>query len=429
MKQLSKLKDHFNILKGLLEKEQTKKYHMKKRINHFHSKTQILKQEKAIAKLKATRTNMQSLKNIEKKMKISIFPINISFPSFDMVEEQFLKSVEMATKQFVNIMPTSPLAPLTKVEKNVGESSLNFIDRKYSFTNKLEIAEIKFLQAMEELEYGQTQTLISKKELEELHEKQLVDVELATLVAKQKQKDVELKATHEVEEVRKAKEEASQLAIELATLKAMGKDGKRWSNEQITIIIGDEQLEKDDYIVEVLDQGVQIDIEIEIKSPTKAEIARKSKDDERKKLEDENKLKKHEEETRILEEQCMQEEAWKRKMLEEQQIQEEAQKRKMLDDEDVRKIFNDMEDAKMKTFFQAHKQKMVVELEVEKKVVEEETRKKDIEEEARQKTLFDNQTQSTIRDTIKEVLDALENIKDVVLSAKDESNDKVDTTF
>lgn len=271
--------------------------------------------------------------------------------------------------------------------------------------------------------------MISKKELEELHEKQLVDVELATLVAKQKQKDVELKATHEVEEVRKAKEEASQLAIELATLKAMGKDGKRWSSEQITIIISDEQLEKDDYIVEVLDQGVQIDIEIEIKSPTKAKIARKSKDDERKKLEDENKLKKHEEETRILEEQCMQEEAWKRKMLEEEQIQEEAHKRKMLDDEDVRKIFNDMEDAKMKTFFEAHKQKMVVELEVEKNVVEEETRKKDIEEEARQKTLFDNQTQSTIRDNIKEVLDALENIKDVVLSAKDESNDKVDTTF
>lgn len=76
MKQLSKLKDHFNILEGLLEKKQTKKHHMKKRINHFHSKTQILKQEKTIAKLKATRTNMQSLKNIEKKMKISIFPIN-----------------------------------------------------------------------------------------------------------------------------------------------------------------------------------------------------------------------------------------------------------------------------------------------------------------------------------------------------------------
>jgi hypothetical protein len=88
-----------------------------------------------------------------------------------------------------------------------------------------------------------------------------------------------------------------------------------------------------------------------------------------------------------------------------------------------------MEDAKMKTFFEAHKQKMVVELEVETKVVEEETRKKDIEEEARQKTLFDNQTQSTIRDNIKEVLDVLENIKDVVLSAKDESNDKVDITL
>jgi len=428
-KQLSKLEDHFNILEGLLEKEQTIKHHMKKRINHFHSKTQILKQERAIAKLKATLTNMQSLKKNEKKMKISKFPINTSSHSFDMVEEQFLKSVEMATKQFVNTMPTSPLAPLTKIEKNVGESSLNFIDRKYSFTNKLEIAEIKFLQAMEELEHGQTQTLISKKELEELHNKQLVDVELTTLIAKQKQNDVELKATHEVEKVKKVKEEASQLAIELATLKAMGKDGKRWSSEQITIIIGDEQLEKDDYIVEVLDQGVQIDIEIEIKSPTKAELVRKSKDDERRKLEDENKLKKNEEETRILEEQCMQKEAWKKKMLEEQHMQEEAQKRKMLDDEDVRKLFHDMEDAKMKTFFEAHKQKMAIELEVEKKVVEEDTRKKDIEEEARQKTLFSSQTQSTIKDNIKEVLDALENIKDVVLSAKDESNDKVDTTF
>jgi len=91
------------------------------------------------------------------------------------------------------------------------------------------------------------------------------------------------------------------LAIKLATLKAMGKDGKRWSNEQITIIISDEQLKKDGYIVEVLDKGVQIDIEIEIKSPTKAEIARKSKVDERMKLENEIKLKKNEEETRILE--------------------------------------------------------------------------------------------------------------------------------
>lgn len=42
----------------------------------------------------------------------------------------------------------------------------------------------------------------------------------------------------------------------------------------------------------MLDQGVQIDIEIEIKSPTKVEIARKSKNDERMKLEDEIKLKK-----------------------------------------------------------------------------------------------------------------------------------------
>jgi hypothetical protein len=83
----------------------------------------------------------------------------------------------------------------------------------------------------------------------------------------------------------------------------------------------------------------------------------------------------------------------------------------------------------MKTFFEAHKQKMVAELKVETKVVEEETWKKDIEEESRQKTLFDSQTQSTIRDNIKEVLDALENIKDVVLSAKDESNDKVVTTL
>jgi hypothetical protein len=33
--------------------------------------------------------------------------------------------VETATKPFVNIMPTSPLAPLTKIEKNIGESSLN----------------------------------------------------------------------------------------------------------------------------------------------------------------------------------------------------------------------------------------------------------------------------------------------------------------
>jgi len=68
---------------------------------------------------------MQSLKKNEKKMKISIFPINTSFHSFDMIEEQFLKNVEMATKQFVNTMSTSPLAPLTKIEKNVGESSLN----------------------------------------------------------------------------------------------------------------------------------------------------------------------------------------------------------------------------------------------------------------------------------------------------------------
>jgi hypothetical protein len=70
MEQLSKLEDHFDILERLLEKEQTKKHHMKKRINHFHSKTQILKQEKAIAKLKATLTNMQPLKKNEKKMKI-----------------------------------------------------------------------------------------------------------------------------------------------------------------------------------------------------------------------------------------------------------------------------------------------------------------------------------------------------------------------
>ncbi len=58
-------------------------------------------------------------------------------------------------------------------------------------------------------------------------------------------------------------------------------------------------------------------------------------------------------------------------MLEEQHMQEEAWKRKMLDDEDVRKLFHDIEDAKMKTFFEAHKQKMVAELEVETKVVEE----------------------------------------------------------
>jgi len=123
MKQLNKLENHFNILEGLLEKEQTKKHHMKKRINHFHSKTQILKQKKSIENLKTILTNMQSLKKIKIKMKISIFPINTSFHSFDMVEEQILKSVETATKQFVNIMPTSPLAPLTKIEKNVGESS------------------------------------------------------------------------------------------------------------------------------------------------------------------------------------------------------------------------------------------------------------------------------------------------------------------
>ncbi len=48
MKQLSKLENHFNILERLLEKEQTKKHHMKKRINHFHSKTQILNKKKLL---------------------------------------------------------------------------------------------------------------------------------------------------------------------------------------------------------------------------------------------------------------------------------------------------------------------------------------------------------------------------------------------
>jgi predicted nucleic acid-binding Zn-ribbon protein len=66
------------------------------------------------------------------------------------------------------------------------------------------------------------------------------------------------------DEMRKAQEECDKLAAELARLKGMGSGGKRWKQETVTVVMGDKKLSKEEYKVEVLDKGAQIDIDVQI---------------------------------------------------------------------------------------------------------------------------------------------------------------------
>jgi hypothetical protein len=204
-------------------------------------------------------------------------PIN---KEIDEIQANYLKSIGKATNTFVESAPGSR-SPRAKPHPNLGSSTgdhSQYENLQSKFKNDVTDVENKFIDMMEELEYG----------------------------ASRPRKDT--------------KAEAERLLVELEALKKSQLDVKKWS-ENLTIDLDDMTLKSNEYIIDVHDAKTNIKITSPDKSP---EILA------RKKVEEEARQKEEAEEAarRMAEE-----EARKKKEAAKRAIEDETRRKK--DDEEA----------------------------------------------------------------------------------------------
>ena len=424
-RKLNELQEHSILLSGLLDRERREKRKMEQKIRFFVGETRQLEQEAIAARNKALMAALPKPQVKKKKKKKPKTPDSVDSNAMADLEEIFLRSVEEAAVEFIETVPASqPASPTrsNKSEEDLKEQHEEFEVRKDCFTDKVEVAELKFLQAMEEIEYGKSRSL-SKEQEAALQKKMLADAEKARLAAEEARRKAEEDARRLEEERRRLQEEAERLARELAELR--GENGKRWLKEEVAILFGDDKLVPEDFKCEVSDKGTQIEIEIEIKSPTAAQArALSDAEDERERL-----RKQMEEDAARLKKEMEDDEARRKKALEE----EEARRKKAMEDDEARRRAAAEEDEakrraaaaaaeeearRRQAEFDEQKKKMQAELDAARKEAS------DVQAVKPEATVdpgfFDPEMHQTIKENIQEVLGHLENISEIITEKAEE---------
>jgi hypothetical protein len=372
---------------------------LEQKIRFFVSETRAIEQEAIAARNKALMAALPKPEPKKKKKKKPKTPDSVDSNAMADLEEIFLRSVQEAAVEFIETVPASqPASPTksNKSEEELQEQHGVFEERKDCFTDKVEVAELKFLQAMEEIEYGRARSM-SKEQEAAMQKKMLADAEKARLAADEARRAAEearRKAEEDAkrleEERRRLQEEAERLARELAALRdERGENGKRWKKEEVAISFGDNKLVPADFKCQVSDKGAQIEIDIEIKSPTSAQAKAISDATDSGDGDELERLRKQVEEMEARRKKEMEDEEARRKK---EMEDEEARRKKEMEDEEARRK-KEMEDeeARRKREMEDEEARRKRELEEEARRMEEEARRKKAmeEEEARRKKAMD----------------------------------------
>lgn len=194
-------------------------------------------------------------------------PPDLKSDAMALLEAEFLEEVETAAVEFIETVPASQ-PPSPKTPEQLQEQHATFESRKDFFTEKVEDAEIKFLMAMETIEYGKAKT-----KLGDTMSKRLAQAERARLALEEAKAAAEAAAKKFAEEAKKAREDAARLQAELDKLqgeldkmRAMGSGDKRWKSEKVVVMVGEEVIKPTDYKVRVVDKGAEITIDVDIDS-------------------------------------------------------------------------------------------------------------------------------------------------------------------
>jgi hypothetical protein len=291
---LAELEAHLLVLAKLKHQEECETMKLEHSILKIGNDTrQILKDRIAAEKAALLAKQAAAMVNVpvEVKKNVKVPDQGPDSPSGDamaQLEAEFLAEVEDAAGEFVETVPASQ-PPSPKNEAQIQEQHTIFETRKGFFTGRVEDAEIKFLMAMEAIEYGEARTKLGRSPM-----KMLAAAEKARLAA-------EALAKQLAEDAKRAQEEAARLQAELDRLQGMGSGDKRWKTENINIMLGEECLKPEDYKVQVVDKGVEINIDVDISGSVGGlESAMKEAQDEAKRLDEE--MRKAQDEAKRLDE-------------------------------------------------------------------------------------------------------------------------------
>jgi hypothetical protein len=279
---LAELEAHLLVLAKLKHQEECETMKLEHSILKIGNDTrQILKDRIAAEKAALLAKQAAAMVNVpvEVKKNVKVPDQGPDSPSGDamaQLEAEFLAEVEDAAGEFVETVPASQ-PPSPKNEAQIQEQHTIFETRKGFFTGRVEDAEIKFLMAMEAIEYGEARTKLGRSPM-----KMLAAAEKARLAA-------EALAKQLAEDAKRAQEEAARLQAELDRLQGMGSGDKRWKTENVNVMVGEECLKPADYKVQVVDKGAEINIDVDISSSRTKELegAMERAQDEAKRLRDE----------------------------------------------------------------------------------------------------------------------------------------------
>ncbi|KAG0582305.1 hypothetical protein KC19_3G050100 [Ceratodon purpureus] len=326
------------------------------------------------------------------------------------LEAEFLAQVETAAVEFIETVPASQ-PPSPKNEDQIKKQHTVFETRKEFFTGRVEEAEIKFVMAMEAIEYGQAKTKLGQSSTKML------------AAAEKARKELEALAKQLAEDAKKAKEEAARLQAELDRLRGMGSGDKRWKSENVTIVVGTEHLKREDYKVQVADKGAAIDIDVDISksgllafgggSKEAVEAARAREAAEAKRLNELNEaMKKAQDEAKSLSDAMKKAQEERDKLAAElARLQAMGSGGKRWKSETVSVVMGDKTLSSEEYKFKVQDKGAQIDIDVQISGI---SSKISDELEAVKKSLLDDDTSKLIKTNIKEVLQHLENIAEVV---------------
>ena len=213
------------------------------------------------------------------------------------------------------------------------------------------------------------------------------------------------------DELKIAQEERDKLAAELAKLQAMGGGGKRWKSETVSIVIGNKSLSQDEFKFEVLDKGAEINIDINVSQnneaagKAKAEAEAKQLRDEMKKAQEALAA----ESQRLTDELKKAQEERDKLAAEMAKLQAMAGVGKRWKSETVSVVMGNKPLSKDEFKFEVLDKGAQIDIDVQIQGM-----KIASELEAVKKNLLEDETHALIKTNIKEVLEHLENIAEVV---------------
>ncbi|XP_024382331.1 uncharacterized protein [Physcomitrium patens] len=280
---LAELQSHSEVLTKLKHQVDCETKSFEHQIAKAQDETRYIAREKIAAQRRAESSQLVGTPNgrispsgrAGKRMKVPDRPSSPNADAMAKLEREFLQQVQSAAGEFVDTAPASQ-PPSPRNEDQLQEQHLTFEAQREFFTNKVDDAETRFRQAMEEIEYGKPRSTLSAHAEAA---RKLAAAEAARLKAEALAIEAQEQARRLEHQAKRIQEQAMEqetrlldqtkgLQAELDRLRAMGSGDKRWKSEKVTIMVGELVLPVKDYNVQVKDHGVEIDVDVDIHHTT-----------------------------------------------------------------------------------------------------------------------------------------------------------------